>query len=256
MKQIITYSLLLLMAFIGLSINTAYAEKRLYVRSVIDGDTILLNTGTKVRLLGIDTPEIDYRSGKAEPFAYQAKARLERLTDRKQIRLEYDQEKTDQYGRTLAHVYTKDGLWLNKTLIEEGFAHVYTFPKNTKHAQTLLQAEQQAIAHKKGIWGHNKWRQTPANDKHKLRELIGKYTFVTGKVTHVNQVGDKLYINFGNNWRQDFTVQIKDKDKKNFSAHTLQKIKDMTGKTLTVRGRLIPVNGPMIIATHEEQLTF
>ena len=250
-----TFTFLLLLFVAGTPNAYSAPEGYFYVRSVFDGDTVLLNNGKKVRLLGINTPEINYKNGKAEPFAYQAKSRLERLVDRKPVRLEYDKRKTDKFGRELAHLYTKDGLWLNKVLVSEGLAHVYSFHENTKHVETLLAEEAKAQLAKKGLWSHKKWRTFQASDLYNLEKRIGEFAIVEGTVSQANQVGDKFYINFGKNWRQDFTVQISDRYKHNFSRETLQKFKDLQGKKVTVRGKLIPINGPMISITHPQQLT-
>lgn len=251
----ITLSLLILLFVAGMPAAQAAPKGYHYVRSVFDGDTVLLNNGLKVRLLGINTPEINYKNGKAEPFAYKAKARLERLTDRTAVRLEYDKRKTDKYGRELAHLYTKDGLWLNKALVEEGLAHVYSFPENTKHVDTLLTEEAKAQVLKKGLWSHKKWRTFNASNMRDLEKRIGEFTIVEGTVSHANQVGNKFYINFGKNWRQDFTIQLNDRYKRNFSKEMLNKLKTLEGLKVKVRGKLIPINGPMISITHPQQLT-
>lgn len=250
------FIILLSLTLTALSASPAFAQKYIYVTSVFDGDTILLKGGTKVRLLAINTPEIDYSTGKAEPFAYQAKAELEKLIGNQPVRLELDVEKTDRYGRTLAHVYTKNGTWLNKALVEKGLAHVYSFPKNTQHVSTLLKAEEKARKKKAGIWSKNEWRIFDATDYKYLEPRVGKYTLVAGTITQASQVGDKIYLNFGKNYRQDFTIQILNKNKVNFSEKEIEKILKSSGKQVMVRGRILPINGPLINVTHPQQLTF
>ncbi len=118
------------------------------VSRVIDGDTIKLSDDRIVRLIGIDTPESRYnqklrrdasRSRRNESDIVQlgkaASAFTRRLCDGKRVRLEYDVEKYDRYGRTLAYVYLEDGTFVNARIIEEGYGQVMTIPPKVRHAE-------------------------------------------------------------------------------------------------------------------------
>ncbi|MFN3919023.1 MAG: thermonuclease family protein [Methylohalobius sp.] len=120
---------------------------------VYDGDTVQLADGRRVRLLNINAPEIKTHSKRGEPSGEPAKRALERLTRGKRVRLEYDAQTQDHYGRTLAYLFTEDGLHVNLTLVKQGFAVANLHPPNLKYAEAILAAEREAEAAKRGVWG-------------------------------------------------------------------------------------------------------
>ncbi|MGA6925772.1 MAG: thermonuclease family protein [Desulfosarcina sp.] len=132
------------------------ADRRTWVKTrwVVDGDTIVLADGQHVRYIGIDTPEIEHREQPAEPMGDQAGSVNRQLVDGWQLRLVYDREKKDRYGRTLAFVYRSDGLFVNAELLKRGCAFVlYRFP-NTANKAILLSAQREAMGQGRGIWAH------------------------------------------------------------------------------------------------------
>ena len=167
-------------------------ERWVSVKSVADGDTFTTVKGEKVRLLGINTPETRKDTKPAQPFGNAAKQALKRLIAGKQVRLTFDKEKKDRYGRTLAHVYTRDGLWVNAELLKQGLAHVYTFAPNTKFAQQLTVIEQGAIQQKRGIWAHKRWKVLDAS---KLTPaLLGQFRLIQGVVSRVDHKGWRIHL--------------------------------------------------------------
>lgn len=128
---------------------------RVKVNRVIDGDTFeIINRGQKerVRLIGMDTPESVKPGEKAEPWGVEAGRYTKNLIENRMVRLEFDVQKQDRYGRLLAYVYLEDGTLLNARLLEEGLAVVFTVPPNVKMADNFLEIQRQARAGKKGIW--------------------------------------------------------------------------------------------------------
>ena len=123
----------------------AATEELVRVTRVYDGDTVLLEDGRKVRYLGINAPEYQ------EPFYLKAKRLNESLVLGHEIRLEFDQEKTDSYGRVLAFVYAGDQM-VNARLIQEGLAHAFFIGPNRKHNALLLRLQGEAQQRKDGIW--------------------------------------------------------------------------------------------------------
>ena len=115
------------------------------VKRVYDGDTILLEDGRKVRYLGINAPEFQ------EPFYLKAKRSNESLVMGREIRLEFDQERTDSYGRVLAYVYAGNEM-VNARLVQEGLAHAFFIGPNRKHHSLLLRLQAEAQQRKVGIW--------------------------------------------------------------------------------------------------------
>ena len=118
---------------------------------VIDGDTILLEGGERVRLIGVDTPEVanPYRS--EEEFGKEASAFTERLAEGNPVRLEFGREREDAYGRTLAYVYLEDGTLLNAELIRQGLGTAYTrYP--FRFEKEFIRLEQEARQNGRGMW--------------------------------------------------------------------------------------------------------
>jgi endonuclease YncB( thermonuclease family) len=127
------------------------------VKRVNDGDTVQLADGRFVRYIGVDTPEIDHEHNTAEPFGFEARARNIELVGGRKIRLEFDIERLDGYGRTLAYVYLPDGSMVNEKLLQSGLAHcLYKMP-NVKYEARLLQAQREAMQDRQGMW--REWRE-------------------------------------------------------------------------------------------------
>jgi micrococcal nuclease len=142
-----------ILLIIAAAAGCVHAQSWVKVRWVDDGDTIILQDGRRVRYIGIDAPEIKHPHEAAQPFSYAARAANRNLVEGRRLRLVYDHEKKDRYGRTLAYVYRSDGLFVNAELVRKGLAHVlYRFP-NTTHAAMLLSLQRQAMEAHKGIWG-------------------------------------------------------------------------------------------------------
>lgn len=115
------------------------------VVGVIDGDTVELADGRTVRLIGIDTPE------RGDLYYDSASALTERLLLRKDVRLEFDSDKIDRYGRTLAFIWDDDKL-VNREIIEQGWAWCYFFEGNLRHSRDLLVSQHRAMETRVGLW--------------------------------------------------------------------------------------------------------
>ena len=131
--------------------STTQAETYL-VKRVIDGDTLELSTGERVRLIGVDTPETKDPRKPVQYFGQEATAFTRRMVEGKRVRLEYDQERRDKYGRTLAYVYLEDGTFLNAEIIRQGYGFAYTrFP--FKYLEEFRKLEGEAREAGRGLWG-------------------------------------------------------------------------------------------------------
>lgn len=124
----------------------------LLVRAVIDGDTIDVATVGRVRLLGIDAPEIGRVFDTSAPFAREARDRLTSLVLRRWIRLEQEGQALDVYNRHLAYVVTEDGQFVNAVLAREGLARVTAREPLSRLAE-LQRAEAEAQSFRRGMWG-------------------------------------------------------------------------------------------------------
>jgi len=123
-----------------------------YVRYVIDGDTIVLNDGRKVRYVGINAPEIPHKESPGEPFGRKATEFNRKLVLGKKVHIVPAGDRIDRFGRILAFVYLPDGRLVNEKLLKAGLAHVCFFSKDLKHKNLLLQAQLFAINAHRGIW--------------------------------------------------------------------------------------------------------
>jgi len=122
------------------------------VKRVVDGDTIVLTDGRKVRYIGIDTPETVHPNKPAGCFGQQASDKNKQLVTGKKVQLEKDVSDTDRYGRLLRYVYL-DGQMVNEILLEEGYATVSTYPPDVKYQSKFQKLEQEARAQGLGLWG-------------------------------------------------------------------------------------------------------
>ncbi len=121
------------------------------VERVVDGDTFVIIGGTKVRLIGADAPEA--RLGvSSEPYGKEAASFTKKMIEGLQVKLVYDVQQRDQYGRVLAYVYLEDGRFLNEMLVREGYAQIYTVPPNVAQVDILQEAQQYALENKLGLW--------------------------------------------------------------------------------------------------------
>lgn len=120
-----------------------------YVVRVIDGDTILLESGARVRYIGINTPE---DGAVVECFGSAATERNRALVENKTVQLVKDVSETDRYGRLLRYVYVDD-VFVNQSLVLEGFAQTATYPPDVLHQNDFLAAEKIARDGAVGLWG-------------------------------------------------------------------------------------------------------
>ncbi len=123
------------------------------VVTVFDGDTILLNSGEKVRYLGIDAPEVSHRSSPADCFGYEAKALNEKLVLNQRVNLRYDRVKTDPHGRLLAYVFLPDGRCVNSEMLMHGCAMVFRSSNGFDRFEEFLAYQMQAMRTRRGLWG-------------------------------------------------------------------------------------------------------
>lgn len=156
------------------------------VSYVYDGDTVKLNDGRIVRLIGIDTPERARRGKPAEQFADKATTRLRDLISHSaQIGLQYESERFDKYGRTLAHLHLNDRTNIAERLLVEGLATSLVFPPNVKNIECLIAAENHAQKSQKGIWRLLQYRP-----KHVSAIAPGDlgFTRLLGRVTAIKAI--------------------------------------------------------------------
>jgi endonuclease YncB( thermonuclease family) len=228
------------------------------VASVIDGETLKLTDGKTVRLIGAKAPmpPLGWRGDDPWPFADEATDALGGLATGKQVELEFGGSRADRHGHLLAQVFVMTGgsrLWLQEALVAKGLARVYSFPDNRACVPELLAREAEARAKGLGVWGSSLYRVASALDLERLGRLTHSYQLVEGTVAAVGEGGGRIYLNFAKDWRSDFTISVDRKDAPAFAAAGID-LKALAGKRLRVRGFLGWRNGPMVEASHPEQI--
>jgi len=164
-KTIILTSCLLILVGLGL-INSKSSDQQqietttsgVLVTHVVDGDTIEISSGEKIRLLGVDTPETVDPRRPVGCFGKEASNKLKSLLEGKRVYLEKDFSETDKYSRLLRFVYLPlengEKLFVNDYLIREGYAKVLTIPPDVKFTERFLQAQTEARVNNRGLWGN------------------------------------------------------------------------------------------------------
>lgn len=179
------------------------------VKTVYDGDTVELEDGRKIRFLGINTPEVQHRDKQADAGGDEAKRWLIDALKNSKVRLEISAEKTDKYGRTLAHLFTENKQHINLQLVEAGLAAVSIYPPNLSYVNELVSAENQAEHAKRGIWGRPEYAVMPLSQ---LTETgHSGWTRLAGKVVNIRKTRKSTYLEFAPVSGQAFEARIENK---------------------------------------------
>lgn len=222
------------------------------VTEVVDGDTLRLEDGRQVRLVGLQAPKLPLgRTGFKEwPFAKESKQALEDLTLNHEVTLRYGGRKTDRYNRALAHLFLADGSWVQAEMLRRGMARVYSFRDNRALVRDMQAIERDARRDRRGMWGLSYYAL-----KHQLEagRFTDSFQIIEGVVREVAEVRGRTFINFGDDWKTDFTIVVENKARRLFETSDIN-LTELAGKKIHVRGWLKYYNGPMIEATHPEQI--
>lgn len=228
------------------------------VTSVTDGDTVVLDDGRVVRMIGTQAPKLplDRPDFVTWPLAPEAKVALEALALNKPARLGFGGEEVDRYGRVLAHLFveTAEGeAWAQREMVAQGLARVYSFPDNRSCLDILFAAEGRARLGGLGIWADPYYSIRAADAPGDLLARAGHYELVEGRVLLAEQRGGRVYLNFGRFWKEDFTAVIEAPALRLFKAAGVDVLK-LDHALLRVRGWVDERDGPRIEVTHPEQI--
>lgn len=175
-----------------LIIKSGYAYFK--VVKVFDGDTVKLEDGRKIRLLGINTPEIQHRNRPSEAGGETAKQWLSEKLNNRKVRLITDVEQSDKYKRTLAHLFTEDKQHINLQLVERGLAAVNIYPPNLLYAEQLVAAGKVAEQAKRGIWRQAEYAVLPVRDL--TSDSHSGWLRLSGKVAAIRSSRKFVYLEF------------------------------------------------------------
>jgi micrococcal nuclease len=224
-------------------------EEPAAVTEVLAGDLLRLSDGRAVRLAGIRVPSVDAKQGGAEDFAGQARAELSRLLDGQTVRLAPAEATHDRYGRLVAQGKRSDGLWLQGALLAQGLAQVQTRPGEAARAAEMLALEQRARAAGRGLWADAAYMP---QDPGALDDSMGRFRIVRGRVLRVAPTESYTYLNFGADWRADFTVRVRRTELDGALAGV--DLEGLAGRLVEVRGIVLEAGGPLIELSHPEQM--
>ena len=228
-------------------------EREARVVEVIDAGTVLLDDGETVRLAGIEAPVLAH-GGADSPgaqIASDARQALATLVQGRRVGLASGGTRRDRYGRVRAHlVRTDDGAWIQGALLALGLARVHSLVDDRAVVADMLAIERGARAGRLGLWSQPRYRVRAAGE---AGARLRGFHVVEGRVKAAAVVRGRGYLNFGADWRDDFTVSIGPRDRRLFEAAGIA-VEDYEGRLVRVRGWVQSFNGPMIEATHPEQI--
>lgn len=218
----------------------------------LDGDTLRLADGRLLRLAVIEAPKrpLDVAADQPWPLAEAARAALAELAVARDWALVPAGTPYDRYGRLLGHLVDEEGNWLNAQLVAAGLARVVSRADLRLWAAALLEVERLARAQGLGFWAVRAYRVLPADEAH---FGLNRLALVEGRVRAVATVRQRTYLNFGEDWREDFTASLEPAVRRLFEQEGLEPT-GYEGRLLRVRGWVLPVNGTLIEITHPEQI--
>lgn len=221
--------------------------------AIVDGDTLVLEDGREVRLVGLQAPKLPLgrRNFRSWPLAEDSKQALAEIALGRDLALAYGGARQDRHQRLLAHLFrVGDDLWVQGEMLRRGMARVYSFPDNRAAVADMLALEAEARAARRGIWAHPYYRVL---DHREAGAHIDSFQLVEGTVLKAERRGARHYLNFAADFRSDFTIVIERRGARLFEDMDFDPL-TLQGRTIRVRGWLKEWNGPMIEATHPEQI--
>jgi endonuclease YncB( thermonuclease family) len=204
------------------------SSERVQVAFVYDGDTVKLADGRRLRIIGINTPEISHTGQPSQALAAQAKASLTDLLDKhtRVLLLQYGQEHHDHYGRLLAHAFLEDGDNLAVYLLEQGLATTLVVPPNTWGQSCYQAVEDVARTAGRGLWALPDYKPS---DHSALPPDASGFHIVHGRITAIRPSRHSVWLDLGG----PLAIHIARKDLVNFKPGFLDSIK---GKPVEIRG--------------------
>ena len=231
------------------------------VARVPDGETLILDGRAEVRLIGALAPRAwDAAAGAAEwPLAERARDTLERLVAGRSVRIAFAGRRTDRYGRLLAHVFAgaqppgESAIWVQGEMLKQGLARAYALDGSTQCLAELLAHERTARDSAAGLWAEAAYAVRSAQDLAALLRASGTFQVVEGKVLAASEMRGTVFLNFGEDWRQDFTVSLRREARRQLASAGLQ-TKSLEGRIVRVRGWIVRRGGPLIELSHPAEI--
>lgn len=225
------------------------------VAAVQDGATLVLEDGREVRLMGIQAPKpaLAALGRPAQPLAEEARTALAAMVLGKAVALSPGAAQSDRHGRQPAHLHLLDAsgaraAWVQGEMLRRGLARVDASPNG--EAPAMLALERAARAERRGLWGHGFYGILRPGDAWRH---LDSFQLVEGRVLRAVSVKGRIFLDFGPDWRSDFTIAVPREATRLFRRAGLDPLR-LEGQRLRVRGWLTLRNGPMVEAAHPGQI--
>lgn len=226
---------------------------------VIDSETVLLDDREEVRLIGALAPRSPDLDPGAQPWPPEeaAIAALQSLVQGRSVSLATSGRERDRYGRRLAHLFVdNDGerMWVQGELLGSGHARAYGLPGSYTCMRELLAHEQVAREANIGLWANAAYAVRSARATGDLMRRRNSYEIVAGTVTKVTTTKSRTYVNFGPDWRRDFTAGIETRVLR-ANPEWAKTLASLEGRRVEVRGWIQYRNGPYVDIEDPSQIT-
>lgn len=215
------------------------------IDQIIDPLTIILKDKTVIRLASLDIP----KANTGENFGLKALEYLKTLLPETSEVMLY-QTRNAKSGRVnrmnhdLAHIVTKDNnVWVQGSMLQNGLARIYTAAKNAELLNEMQTAENIAIKKGLGIWTTSSPHKIISPDQ--TPDALGDFAVIEGTIQKVASIRNNIYLNFGANWKTDFTIMITPQLRKKFARDGID-LMSLANEPVRVRGWLREYNGPFI----------
>jgi micrococcal nuclease len=224
------------------------------VARVLDGNTLQLGGGDRLRLAGLETPSpgLAANDDRMSRLAESAKAALRDLIGSHPVTLRYDVAPRDRYGRRVGHAFNSGGIWLQAEMIAAGHGRVHGDGRNRLGLRTLLQLEAEARRGSRGLWRHQGFAVRAADDP-TLERAAGSFQIIEGRAYAAAIAGGIGFINFGADRKTDLTLVLTD-PALDLGGPAMDDLGWLTGKPIRCRGWLDLYDGPRIDISHGEQI--
>jgi micrococcal nuclease len=222
------------------------------VAAVADGSTFTLEDGRTIRLAGLQVPHPggpDERTGRRQIVAKAAQDVLSALIGSGSVAFA-PVGHPDRYGRIVAQIADAQGRWVQAEMVARGYGRVTFGPDDSAGTRSLLALEAEARAARRGVWALPEFRIIGADE---AARHLDTFQIVEGRVHAVARNGGRTYLNFGEDWRSDFTVTISAGLRKRFAGAGLDPGR-YQGQMVRVRGWIEFRNGPLIELDQPEQI--
>jgi endonuclease YncB( thermonuclease family) len=213
-----------------------HIDQHVQVTYIYDGDTVTLQDGRRLRLIGVDTPELG-RDGKPDqPFSVAARDALRALLKKRpELDLRLDHTRHDVHGRLLAHAFLADGSSLSAWLLERGYATLLIIPPDDWNVACYQTAERRARADKVGIWALPEYHAIAST---RLQKTARGYHLIKGRITHIGKSAHSLWLDL----EGKVAARIDRQDLRYFPARSWD---ELLHKQVIARGWLYPYHDEM-----------